>query len=74
MFLSHQPKEGGSSEKQRKVFWSRSRAPPIPHTLVLTSREESDEKLPHLIIHPNQNCVWHSHKPVLRPGRREGMV
>lgn len=38
----------------------------------LTSRVESDKKFPHLIVHPDENGVGHSHKPVLRPRSRRG--
>lgn len=40
----------------------------IIHVLVPpASRVEPDEQLPHLVIHPNQNGMRDSHKPVLSP-------
>lgn len=69
MFLSHQPADR-SSRLETESLLSRARRSRV--TPLLTARIESDEKLPHLIIHPDQNRVWHSHKPVLGPGSRPG--
>lgn len=41
---------------------------------ILTSRVEPDEKFSHLVIHPNQNGMRHSHKPVLSPGNKRRKV
>lgn len=37
---------------------------------LLTSRVEPDEEFSHLIVHPNQNGMGYSHKPVLNPGNK----
>lgn len=70
MFLSHQPAEIESELEMDNLWKWRGRVSKI--ILQLTSRVESDKKFPHLIVHPDENGVGHSHKPVLRPRSRRG--
>lgn len=70
MFLSHQPAEVESELEMDSLWKWIGRVSKI--ILQLTSRVESDKKFPHFIVHPDENGVGHSHKPVLRPGNRRG--